>query len=125
MTSDRAHDLHRARRHDVDVASLPLVLVDEEQRLGVHERFGDLFERLFDELLDLGAMPSRRQFDQLVAGALELVLVCAEENVEELGEAKLHEGATADEAGLVERLAERQRRRLGDHRLVEVEEGSG
>ncbi len=125
MAPDGPNDLDGARRHDVDLTALSFVLVDEEQCLGIHEGLCDLLERLLHELLDLRPVPSGCQLHELVPGAFELAFIGSEQHVEDLGEPELHEGSSPHEAGLVERLAERERRRLRDDGLVEIEECSG
>ena len=75
------------------------------------------------------------QFLYLLQGADEetmdrlrdyLAALCAGwpvQQVQELGERALQDGAAVDQPALVERLAERQGAALRDHGLVEVEEG--
>ena len=57
--------------------------------------------------------------------ALSLVVVGSAHEVDELGVGRTQDRAPRDEAARLEGLAEGQRARLGDDRLVEVEEGRG
>ena len=98
------------------------MFVDEEQSLRVDEGLGDVGERLADELLDLIALPAGDQVEQFVPGPLELILVRAEQEVHDLRQPHPRQRLAAEKARLVERLAERKRRRLRDDRLVEIEE---
>ncbi len=98
------------------------MLVDEKERLGEDQWLDDLVERLGDDRIDLCLVPPGHQIEHLIARPLEVVLVCAEKHVGDLRDTEPYQRAPSKEPRLVQRATERQRRRSGDDRLVEVEE---
>ena len=119
---DRSDDLFWACRDDDHPASPAGVFIDEEECFGVDEGFGHIGERFANKLFDLVALPTCDEMEQFVAGPFELVCVGSEKEVEDLGEPHPCERLPTEEACLVERSAERERRRLGNDCLVEIEE---
>ena len=69
--------------------------------------------------------PSRRKLGHERPHLLHLVVVGATDEVDELGVRRPQHRPTGDQPAGLERLGEGQRARLGDDRLVEVEEGRG
>src|SRR5262245_40931136 len=98
------------------------MLLYELGRLGVDVRVDQLVQRLVDDLADLLDPPAPAQGGDVVADAGHLLLVRATEPEHELGVGSLHHVASRDQTIPVERAAEGERARLGDHRLVEIEE---
>ena len=70
-------------------------------------------------------VPPRAHAGQVRAHALDLVVVGAGEREHELGVGAAQHGAAVDQPALVERPAEREHARLGDDRLVQIEERRG
>ena len=112
-----------ARRDDHHVAPGGMVLVDERDRLPVDRRLDEVDERLGDDLSDLLHLPSGHHRRDVLAHPLHLVVVGAGEQEDDVGVGGTQHGATVDQAAVVERAGEGERRGAGDDRLVEVEEG--
>ena len=71
----------------------------------------------------LALVPSPRQAQYRLSDAAELLLAGTEVEVHELRGHDPHDRGAGDEPAPVEVVAEGRHRRLGDDRLVEVEEG--
>ncbi len=93
--------------------------------LVVHERVDDVVQRVGDDLAHRRDVPAGAQLRHELPHLLHLVVVGAADEVDELGVRRAQHRAPGDQAAGLERLAERKRARLGDDRLVEVEEGRG
>ena len=94
-----------------------------DDRLVVDERVDDVVQRVGDDLAHRRDVPAGAQLRHELPHLLHLVVVGAADEVDELGVRRAQHRAPRDQAAGLERLAERQRARLGDDRLVEVEEG--
>ena len=95
-------------------------------RLVVDQRVDDVVQGLGDDLARPSAtsQPAHELRHEL-PHLLHLVVVGAADEVDELGVRRAQHRAPGDQAAGLERLAEGERARLGDDRLVEVEEGRG
>ena len=85
------------------------MFVNEEESFCVDQWLGDVCQCLANELFELVAFPTSGELEQLVPGSFELLLVGAEQHIERLSETHPGERSLAEEAGLVERSAERER----------------
>ena len=94
-------------------------------RLVVDERVDDVVQGVGDDLADRRDVPAGAQLRHELPHLLHLVVVGAADEVDELRVRRAQHRAPRDQAARLEGLAERQRARLGDDRLVEVEEGRG
>ena len=120
--ADRLDDLGAGRRHDDDVASGGVVVLDELDRLVEDDRVDDRVQGLGHRLTHDLDVPAGDHLGEVVAHLLELVVVGAAGREHELGVGAAEHGATAQQAAVVEGPAEGERARLGDDRLVQVEE---
>jgi len=99
------------------------VLLEELEGFGVDDRGDDRLERLPDDPADPGLLPAPGDRQHLVAGPLHPRLVGAPEAVDRLVVGALEQRRAGQQPLAVERPAEGQDRALGDHGLVEIEEG--
>jgi len=100
-----------------------VVLLDEGGGLVVDDRVDQVVQGLGDDLLDLLDVPAADERGQVLARPLHLVVVHAADEEDELGICGAQGGPAVDQPALVERLAERERARLRNDRLVQVKEG--
>jgi len=98
------------------------MLLDQGGSLVVDQRIDEVVQCLSDDRLDLLDVPSLAQLRQVGAHAFDLVVVCATHQIDELGVGALEQRPPVDQAALVEGSPEGHDARLGDDRLVEVEE---
>jgi hypothetical protein len=99
-----------------------VVLLDQLHGLVVDQRVDDVVQGLGDDVLDRLHVPARGQRREVLPHPLHLVVVGATDEVDELRVRAAQHGAPVDQTALVERAAERERARLGDDGLVEIEE---
>ena len=97
-------------------------VLDQADGLVVHEGVDDVVQRVADDLLDRLDVPARAELRHELPHLLHLVVVGAADEVDELGVRRPQHRPAGDEAAGLELAAERQRARLRDDRLVEVEE---
>jgi hypothetical protein len=100
-----------------------VVLLDEGGGLVVDDRVDQVVQGLGDDLLDLLDVPAAAERGQVLAHPLHLVVVGAAGEEDELGIGGAQHGPAVDQTALVERLAEGERARLRNDRLVQVKEG--
>src|ERR1700691_2298824 len=98
------------------------MLLHQLERLPVDDRLHDRLQRLVDDLADAVARPAPRQLQDRLPDPLETLLARTEVEVDELRVESAYHGAAVHQPAVVERTAEGGHRRLGDDRLVEVEE---
>src|SRR5690606_33890022 len=99
------------------------VRLDERGGLGVDEGVDQLVEGLVDDGADLLRGPAAREPRHVIPGAGHLRLVGgAAEAEDQVRVGNLEDVAAGEQAALVQRPAERDRARLRDDGLVEVEE---
>ena len=105
--------------------SRPASLCSSIRRDGlvVDERVHHVVQRVRHDLAHRGDVPAADQLGHEVPHLLHLVVVGAADHVDELGVRRAQHRAPGDQPARLERLAERHGARLGDDRLVEVEEG--
>ncbi len=99
------------------------MLLDEGGGLVVDDRIDEVVQRLGDDLLDLPYVPAAAQRGQVRAHPLHLVVVGAAGEEDELGVRGSQDGPAVDQSALVEGLAEGERARLRNDRLVQIKEG--
>src|SRR3954471_14277664 len=99
------------------------VLLDEGGRLVVDDRVDQVVQRLGDDLLDLLDVPAAAECGEVLAHPLHLVVVGAPGEEDELRIGGPQGGPAVDQSALVEGLAEGERARLRNDRLVQVKEG--
>ena len=102
--------------------SPPLVRPDAIERLVVHDRLDHVAERLSHDVGDLRLVPALGEREHRLAQLLELLGRRTPHLVDELTPRRPEHQPAAQHPGAVQRTAEGDHRRLGDHRLVEVEE---
>jgi hypothetical protein len=102
-----------------------VVLLDERDGLVVHQRVDDVVQGVGDDLADRVDRPAGDHLGEELAHLLHLVVVGAAHEEDELGVGAAQHVPAVDEAAGVEGATERQRARLGDDRLVQVEERRG
>ena len=101
------------------------MLLDQRHGLVVHQRVDDVVEGVGDDLAHGRDVPAGAELRHELPHLLHLVVVGAADEVDELGVRRAQHRAPGDQAAGLEGLAEGKRARLGDDRLVEVEEGRG
>ncbi len=121
--TDRLDDLGARRGHDDHVAAGGVVLLDEGGGLVVDDRVDEVVQGLGDDLLDLLDVPAADERREVLPRALHLVMVHTADAEDELGVCGPQGGPAVDQSALVEGLAERERARLRNDRLVQVKEG--
>ncbi len=121
--TDGLHHLGARGRHDHHVPPGRVVLLDEGGGLVVDDRVDEVVQRLGDDLADLLHVPAAAQGGQVLAHALHLVVIQATGQEDELGICGTQRGPAVDQPALVEGLAEGERARLRNDRLVQVKEG--
>ena len=99
------------------------MLADQVERLVVDDRVDDLGEGVADDGADVGLVPAAGDAQGGLAELPHPLLVGADLLEDELAPEGPGHQPPRDHAGPVERRAERDHGRLGDHGLVEVEEG--
>jgi hypothetical protein len=104
------------------VAGTPVV-VEQVQRLGVDQRGDGLLDRLADEALHALGIPAACQLQQQDTGSLHPSGACPQKPQDQLAVGAFEDHRGRDEPLVVQRSAEGKGRGLGDHRLVEIEEG--
>src|SRR5665213_3087506 len=100
-----------------------VVFFDQGSGLVVDQRVNQVVQGFGDDRLHLLDVPALAQLRQVGPHPLDLIMVGATDEIDELGVGALEQRAPVDEAALVERAAKSHDARLGDDRLVEVEEG--
>ncbi len=98
------------------------MLLDQLERFGVDDRREHDVERLAYEFLDVLLIPALRQREHRFAHAFHLVVVGADEQIDDLRVEPAHDRALRDETVAIERAAQRHHGTRRDHRLVEIEE---
>jgi len=99
-----------------------VVLLDQAHRLVVHQGVDDVVQRVGHDLLDGLDVPPRAELRHELPQLLHLVVVGPADEVDELRVRRPEHRPARDQAASLELPAEGQRARLGDDRLVEVEE---
>ena len=119
---ERTDDLLGRGAHDVDVPSLGPVQLHQVERLLVHERVDDVDQDVLDEAFDLVPVPPSRELEHPLLEPVHLLLVRADQRVDELRVRAAHELPARDHPRPVHRPGQGERGRARDDRLVEVEE---
>src|SRR5664280_2410951 len=96
--------------------------LDQVEGLGIDDGLDGLLERLPHDLPDQVAVPALGQGEHRLPHPGQLLLAGPEVEIDDLGDHRPHDQAPVDEAAPVERPAEGGDGRLGDDRLVQVEE---
>ena len=100
------------------------VRLDEVEGLGVDDGLDGLLERLAHDLADLFAVPPPGEGQHGLAHPGQLLLARPEVQIDDLGDQCTGDDPPVDQPAAVEGPAEGGDRRLGDDRLVQVEEGA-
>jgi len=119
---DGNDDLLAAAADQHDRPARPLVLGDQPPGLGVHQRRDEGGEGLVHDRAHPARRPTAGQLREVVAHPLHPRRVGACGLDDQLRVSTAQYGAAADQAGAIERPAERERASAGDDRSVEVEE---
>ena len=119
---DGLHQFDPGCRDDDDVVAVDLVVGDEVGGLGEDQWIDDVVQRLGHDRTHLVDVPPGAHSRQVCPHAGHLIGIGTGEQEKELGVATLQHGTPIQQALVEERLAERERARLREHRLVEVEE---
>jgi hypothetical protein len=122
---DGLDHLGAAGRHDDHVATGGMVLLDQVDRLVVHQWLDDVVQRVGDDVAHRLHVPTGDQLRHELPHLLHLVVVGAADQVDELRVRAAEYGAPRDQPTGLELLAERERARPGDDGLVQVEERRG
>jgi hypothetical protein len=106
--AERPHHLLGRGRHDHDLATLGLVLLDEPERLGEDDRRDHFVERLAHDPRDVVAVPPLDHVEHRDAQLLHLVLVRTDQHEDDLRVRAAHDGALREQTLAVEGTTERE-----------------
>jgi hypothetical protein len=98
---------------------------DQLERVVVHERPENVFERVRDERAHLVGPHAAQQHQAVLRGLAHRLVRRAAGGEENLPERRLHELTAGDQPASAERPGKRERARASKHRPVEVEERRG
>ena len=124
MGGQRLDDLLRRNRQDDHLPALLSMLLDQLERFLIDQRGNHVFDGFFHQFPYPGRLHSLGQPDQMVAKAIQLVLIRSGHPVYGLAHRCPQQGTPAEETGLVKRTGEGEGGRLGDDRFVQIKERS-